>query len=67
MDHNMKRHRHQAMQKAALELAMRGRFAPNVADVERVSNKMARVGQRINPLMEALGGLAVTCAVKHRP
>jgi len=31
-----------------------------VADVERESNKMARVGQRVNPLMETLGGLVVT-------
>ena len=48
-----------------LEPAMRGRFATNVADVERASNKMARVGQRINPLMEALGGLAVTLGMTY--
>src|SRR5207237_1640193 len=40
-----------------LEPAMRSRFDANVADVERESNKMARVGQRVNPLMETLGGL----------
>src|SRR5205814_7136166 len=43
-----------------LEPAMRSRFDANVADVERESNKMARVGQRVNPLMETLGGLAIT-------
>jgi subfamily B ATP-binding cassette protein MsbA len=41
-----------------LENAMRARFHGHVADVERESNKMARVSQRIHPLMEALGGLA---------
>jgi ATP-binding cassette, subfamily B, bacterial MsbA len=39
-----------------LENIMRERFLGHVAEVENQSNKMARVGQRINPLMEALGG-----------
>jgi len=43
-----------------LEPAMRARFVANVANVEDQSNKMARVGQRINPLMETLGGTMVT-------
>ena len=41
-----------------LEDAMRKRFDSHVADVERESNKMARVGQRVHPFMEGLGGLA---------
>jgi ATP-binding cassette, subfamily B, bacterial MsbA len=48
-----------------LESAMKNRFDANVADVERESNKMARVGQRINPLMETLGGLAVTVGMTY--
>ncbi|HEY7299847.1 MAG TPA: ABC transporter ATP-binding protein [Xanthobacteraceae bacterium] len=48
-----------------LEPAMRERFDANVADVERESNKMARVGQRVNPLMETLGGLAVTLGMVY--
>jgi ATP-binding cassette subfamily B protein len=48
-----------------LEPAMRERFDANVADVERESNKMARVGQRVNPLMETLGGLAVTVGMTY--
>jgi ATP-binding cassette subfamily B protein len=39
-----------------LEDPMRARFEGNVADVERESNTMARVGQRVHPLMEGLGG-----------
>jgi ATP-binding cassette subfamily B protein len=41
-----------------LEDAKRGRFDTHVGTVERESNKMARVGQRVHPLMETLGGLA---------
>jgi ATP-binding cassette subfamily B protein len=48
-----------------LEPTMRARFDANVADVERESNKMARVGQRVHPLMETLGGLAVTSAMVY--
>src|SRR5262245_6442458 len=41
-----------------LENTMRARFDSHVSDVERESNKMARVSQRVHPLMEVLGGLA---------
>jgi ATP-binding cassette, subfamily B, bacterial MsbA len=41
-----------------LEDAMRARFHGHVAEVQNESNKMARVSQRIHPLMETLGGLA---------
>jgi len=41
-----------------LEDAMRARFYSHVADVERESNKMARVSQRVHPFTEGLGGLA---------
>ncbi len=41
-----------------LEQTMRSRFESNVADVQREANTMARVGQRIHPLMEGLSGLA---------
>jgi ATP-binding cassette subfamily B protein len=43
-----------------LESTMSARFITNVANVEQQSNKMARVGQRVNPLMETLGGTIVT-------
>ena len=43
-----------------LEQIMGQRFLTNVANVELQSNNMARVGQRINPLMETLGGATVT-------
>ncbi|RTM00099.1 MAG: ABC transporter ATP-binding protein, partial [Bradyrhizobiaceae bacterium] len=42
-----------------LEDAMRARIAENIAVVERNANKMARVSNRSNPLMEMLGGFAV--------
>src|SRR5215468_5491575 len=42
-----------------LEEAMQGRIDENIAVVERNANKMARVANRSNPLMEMLGGFAV--------
>lgn len=41
-----------------LEDTVRARFGNHVADVERESNKMARVSQRVHPLMEGLGGFS---------
>jgi ATP-binding cassette, subfamily B, bacterial MsbA len=46
----------------ALEDEMRRRLAVSVAEVERESNKMARVANRASPLMEVLGGLAIGLA-----
>ncbi len=48
-----------------LEDTMRRRFDRNVADVEHESNKMARVANRSNPLMETLGGAAVALAMVY--
>lgn len=42
-----------------LEDAMQRRIDENIAAVERNANKMARVANRSNPLMEMLGGFAV--------
>jgi ATP-binding cassette, subfamily B, bacterial MsbA len=42
-----------------LEETMQRRIDENIATVERHSNKMARVSNRSNPLMEMLGGFAV--------
>ena len=42
-----------------LEEAMQRRIDENIAAVERNANKMARVSNRSNPLMEMLGGFAV--------
>src|SRR6201987_2970058 len=42
-----------------LEATMRERIDENIAIVERNANKMARVSNRSNPLMEMLGGFAV--------
>ena len=42
-----------------LEDAMQQRIDENIAAVERNANKMARVANRSNPLMEMLGGFAV--------
>src|SRR3569832_2277947 len=42
-----------------LEDAMRARIDEDIAIVERNANKMARVSNRSNPLMEMLGGFAV--------
>ena len=42
-----------------LEEAMQRRIDENISVVERNANKMARVSNRANPLMETLGGFAV--------
>jgi ABC-type multidrug transport system fused ATPase/permease subunit len=42
-----------------LEEAMQQRIDDDITAVERNSNKMARVSNRANPLMETLGGFAV--------
>ena len=42
-----------------LEDTMQRRIDENIAVVERNANKMARVSNRANPLMETLGGFAV--------
>ena len=42
-----------------LENQMQARLDAQVAEVERDSNKMARVGNRASPLMETLGGIAI--------
>ena len=42
-----------------LEQTMQRRIDENIAVVERNANKMARVSNRSNPLMETLGGFAV--------
>src|ERR1043166_63495 len=41
-----------------LEPVIRARFDAQGGEVERESNAMARVGQRVHPLMEGLGGFA---------
>jgi ATP-binding cassette, subfamily B, bacterial MsbA len=46
-----------------LEDTMCARFDTNVAEVERESNKMARVGQRTGPLMETLAGAAISLSL----
>ena len=46
-----------------LEDEMRGRVHANIAELERESNRWARVAHRASPLMEALGGLAVALAM----
>jgi subfamily B ATP-binding cassette protein MsbA len=46
-----------------LEDAMRGRFDAHVAELEKESNKWARVAYRSSPLMEALGGFAIAGAL----
>jgi ATP-binding cassette, subfamily B, bacterial MsbA len=45
-----------------LEDTMRERFDRQVSSVEQAANKMARVANRANPLMEILGGFALTLA-----
>ncbi len=42
-----------------LEAAMQQRIDDDISAVERNANKMARVSNRANPLMETLGGFAV--------
>jgi ATP-binding cassette subfamily B protein len=46
-----------------LEDTMCSRFDANVAEVERESNKMARVSQRTGPLMETLAGVAISLSL----
>ena len=46
-----------------LEDEMRARVHSNIAEVEKESNRWARVAHRASPLMEALGGLAVALAM----
>jgi ATP-binding cassette subfamily B protein len=41
------------------------RFQSNVQDVERESNKMARVAGRSSPLMETIGGIAIALALMY--
>jgi subfamily B ATP-binding cassette protein MsbA len=48
-----------------LEDVMRRRFDANVAEVEAYANKMARVGSRSSPLMEAIGGVAISLAIMY--
>ena len=48
-----------------LEDIMRERFSRNVADVERESNRLARVSNRSSPLMETLGGCAIALAFAY--
>jgi ATP-binding cassette subfamily B protein len=42
-----------------LETAVRDQVYESIAQVERASNKLARVSNRSTPLMEALGGVAI--------
>ncbi len=46
-----------------LEDTMRDRFDRNITTVENESNKMARVSNRTSPLMETLGGVAISMAI----
>jgi subfamily B ATP-binding cassette protein MsbA len=46
-----------------LEDGMRSRFDAHVADLEKESNKWARIAYRSSPLMEALGGFAIAGAL----
>jgi ATP-binding cassette subfamily B protein len=46
-----------------LEDGMRSRFDAQVAELEKESNKWARVAYRSGPLMEALGGFAIAGAL----
>jgi ATP-binding cassette subfamily B protein len=48
-----------------LEDVMQARLDANVAEVERESIKMARVGNRASPLMETLGGIAIAMALVY--
>jgi ATP-binding cassette subfamily B protein len=48
-----------------LEEQMHDRFDANVREVERESNKMARVAARASPIMETLGGIAVSVGVVY--
>src|SRR4051812_506181 len=46
-----------------LEDGMRARFDMHVSEVEKESNKWARIAYRSGPLMEALGGFAIAGAL----
>ena len=46
-----------------LEDGMRARFDTHVAELEKESNKWARIAHRSGPLMEALGGFAIAGAL----
>jgi subfamily B ATP-binding cassette protein MsbA len=46
-----------------LEEEMRARFAASVAEVERESNRMARVANRASPVMETLAGVGVALGI----
>ena len=48
-----------------LEDQMQARIDTHIAEVERESNKMARVGNRASPLMETLGGIAIAIALVY--
>jgi ATP-binding cassette, subfamily B, bacterial MsbA len=48
-----------------LEDVMRRRVEANIEEIERASNKMARVSNRSSPLMEALGGVAISLAIVY--
>ena len=48
-----------------LEDVMRNRFDENIAELERESNKWARVAHRASPLMEVLGGFAIAIALVY--
>jgi ATP-binding cassette subfamily B protein len=47
------------------EPQMQARFDANVAEVEREANKMARVANRASPLMEMLGGIAISLGMVY--
>jgi ATP-binding cassette subfamily B protein len=48
-----------------LEQTMRERINASITEVERNSNKMARVSNRASPLMETLGGFAVAAGLMY--
>ena len=48
-----------------LEDGMRARFDTHVAELEKESNKWARIAYRSGPLMEALGGFAIAGALVY--
>jgi ATP-binding cassette subfamily B protein len=49
----------------SLEDRMRLRFDAHVAELEKESNKWARIAHRSGPLMEALGGFAIAIALVY--
>ncbi len=48
-----------------LEDRMRARFDTHVTELEKESNKWARIAHRSSPLMEALGGFAIAIALVY--